>query len=334
MDSLTQIVLGASVSGAVGFKCFGRKALVTGALLGTLPDLDVLIHYQTAVEDFTFHRGFSHSLFVLSLLSLFLYYLALLFIPKLFNPKFFNHQSYEHKKALFLTIALPLLTHPLLDAFTTYGTQLLWPLNIPPISWSSIFIIDPLFTLPLLVAVAGLYFRKNSKKWQKINRLMLTISCLYLCLGQAQFWFIKQQVMKDPITQNNPVFIAPTPFNTIVWRVLSYHQDTYYETYTTLFNKQPLIWKPYDTGRTLLDSFHSQELQRLEWFTNGLLQFTKQDEQLVATDLRIGIPHFYPFSFTLAKWKADSNWQEQMSEKMPQQKINLENVTKLIQSYQ
>ena len=52
MDSLTQIALGASVAGAVGFKPFGRKVLLAGAILGTLPDLDVLISYQTAIDNF------------------------------------------------------------------------------------------------------------------------------------------------------------------------------------------------------------------------------------------------------------------------------------------
>ncbi|WP_413692056.1 metal-dependent hydrolase [Psychromonas sp. KJ10-2] len=70
MDSITQIALGTSVAGLVGIKPFGRKALIAGALLGTLPDLDVLLNYQTAIQDFTFHRGFSHSLFVLTALSL------------------------------------------------------------------------------------------------------------------------------------------------------------------------------------------------------------------------------------------------------------------------
>ena len=65
MDSLTQAVLGAGVAGAVAPAGQRRKALLAGAALGTLPDLDVLIDYGGAVENFTYHRGFSHSLLVL-----------------------------------------------------------------------------------------------------------------------------------------------------------------------------------------------------------------------------------------------------------------------------
>lgn len=72
MDSLSQVVLGASVGGAVMGRTLGRSALLSGALLGTLPDLDVLIDYGDAVANFTEHRGFSHSLLVLLPASLLL----------------------------------------------------------------------------------------------------------------------------------------------------------------------------------------------------------------------------------------------------------------------
>lgn len=64
MDSVTQLVLGGTVTyAAIGNKV-GRKAALYGAVLGTLPDLDVLIDFGGAVENFTYHRSFSHSLLV------------------------------------------------------------------------------------------------------------------------------------------------------------------------------------------------------------------------------------------------------------------------------
>lgn len=143
MDSITQAVLGASIQGALLGRWQGRRALLYGAMLGTLPDLDVIIDYGDAVADMTYHRGFSHSLFVLSALAL-----ALTLLIRKLRPD----PGYSARR-LFLTLWLVLITHPLLDAFTSYGTQLLWPLQTPPVAWSSVFIIDPLYTLPLLVAV-------------------------------------------------------------------------------------------------------------------------------------------------------------------------------------
>ncbi len=69
MDSLTQALLGASVQGALLGRWQGRKALLYGAALGTLPDLDVLIDYGDPVAEMTYHRGFSHSLLVLGALQ-------------------------------------------------------------------------------------------------------------------------------------------------------------------------------------------------------------------------------------------------------------------------
>ena len=63
MDSLTQIVLGAAVGEAVLGRKIGNKAILWGAIAGTIPDLDVLS--KLFVDDVTaneWHRGFSHSI--------------------------------------------------------------------------------------------------------------------------------------------------------------------------------------------------------------------------------------------------------------------------------
>ena len=76
MDSITQAVLGASIQGALLGRWQGRKALLYGAMLATVPDLDVVMEYGDAVANMTYHRGFSHSLFVLSGFALLLTWLA------------------------------------------------------------------------------------------------------------------------------------------------------------------------------------------------------------------------------------------------------------------
>ena len=134
MDSVTQIVLGASVAGVCAPAGSRRRALLVGAALGTLPDLDVLIDYGGAVENYTYHRGFSHSLFVLAPFALLLWVV----LSKFWTP------VRQAPGRWYLAIFLALATHPLLDAHTSYGTQLLWPLTPPPVAWSTIFIIDPL----------------------------------------------------------------------------------------------------------------------------------------------------------------------------------------------
>ena len=72
MDSLSQIVLGAAVAGAIAPARHRRAALLAGAVLGTLPDLDSLpiaLFTDDPVALMTWHRSASHSLFVLPLLA-------------------------------------------------------------------------------------------------------------------------------------------------------------------------------------------------------------------------------------------------------------------------
>lgn len=151
MDSLSQIVLGASVQGAILGKYQGRKAYLYGAMLGTLPDLDVFIHYGDPISNMTYHRGFSHSLIVLTAVGL-----AGAWIISRYHQWRDMPLPYSTKR-LALAMTLALTTHPILDSFTVYGTQLLWPLQeslaLTPFSIASVFIIDPLYTIPLLIAM-------------------------------------------------------------------------------------------------------------------------------------------------------------------------------------
>ena len=169
LDSLTQAALGAAVGYSVLGQKLGRSALVIGAVLGTLPDLDVLVHYDDAVASFTYHRSWSHSLFVLSLASL---PIAML-ISRLRPCPSTTFSRW------WLGCWLVLITHPLLDGFTIYGTQLFWPLPMAPVSIGSIFIIDPLFTLPLIIGIVCAW-RWRNRAGQRAVLTALVISNAYL----------------------------------------------------------------------------------------------------------------------------------------------------------
>src|SRR5690606_10180590 len=132
MDSLTQIVLGGALAAAIAPAHHRRAALFAGGALGTLPDLDALplaLLADDPVAVVTLHRGASHSLFLLPLLGWAIW-------------AFFRRRGgrvAESPRRWFWAIQAVLLTHPLLDAFTVYGTQLPWPLPLPPVMWSSLF---------------------------------------------------------------------------------------------------------------------------------------------------------------------------------------------------
>ena len=125
MDSLSQIVLGGAVAAAVVPASHRRAALVAGAVLGTLPDLDSLpisLFTQDPVALMTWHRSLTHSLLVLPFVAWAIW-------------AFFRKRGgrvAQVPRAWFWAILLALVTHPLLDAFTVYGTQLWWPLPVSP----------------------------------------------------------------------------------------------------------------------------------------------------------------------------------------------------------
>ena len=125
MDSLSQIVLGGAVAALIAPAAHRRAALLAGAALGTLPDLDSLpiaLFSANPVTLMTVHRSFSHSLFVLPLVGWLIWWLF---------KRFGNGRVAASPARWFWAIQLALVTHPLLDAFTVYGTQLWWPLTPP-----------------------------------------------------------------------------------------------------------------------------------------------------------------------------------------------------------
>src|SRR5688572_23438202 len=170
MDSLSQVALGA----AVGVAVMGRRVPVWqsalwGGICGTLPDFDAFIDHGDPVRNMTFHRAESHALFYLTLVAPLL---ALL-------PAWIHRGRNAGFGRWWLMVWLALVTHPLLDAMTIYGTQLLLPFTDYPFGVGSIFIIDPLYTLPLLIGVAAA-LALHSRRGLSWNAAGLALSTAYL----------------------------------------------------------------------------------------------------------------------------------------------------------
>ncbi|MGM1052707.1 MAG: metal-dependent hydrolase [Pseudomonadota bacterium] len=305
MDSITQATLGAAIGGAVLGRRLGRKAVLIGAVLGTLPDLDVVIDYGDAVANVTEHRGFSHSLFVLAGLATALTLLCVRFAPA-------RDISLGRWGAFF---SLCLLTHPLLDALTTYGTQLWWPLDVPPVAYAIVFIIDPLYTLPLLVGIGTALVTGNGRRGPAWG-LALASAYLMFALGAKQLVAHRiEPILAERGLQEAPRLVQPTPFNTLLWRVTVVNDDEHHELLVGVLDGGiPPLVETYRRGAELeAAALASERGQRLDWFAGPFLRYETREidgqETLVATDLRLGFPGFYPFAFTLAIREGDS-WQE------------------------
>lgn len=284
MDSLTQIVLGAAVGEAVLGKKVGNKAMLYGAIAGTIPDLDTFASYFTDTVTATeIHRGFSHSIVF-----------SILFAPVLgwLISKIERKSAATWREWSWLMF-WGLFTHPILDSFTTWGTQLFWPLETR-LAFKSIFVIDPLYTLPFLVfLVLAMRSPRTSKKRRKYNNLGLIVSSIYLLLTLG-LKGISYYQFKDALESQEIVYTEietkPSPFNTILWTANVETDDAFLIGDYSFFDTQPIRFMSYPKNHDLLGTLASEEkLQRLIDLTNGWYIISEEKGQLYFHDLRFGV---------------------------------------------
>ena len=297
MDSLTQAALGAVVGQAVMGRRVGRVAPMFGAVLGTLPDLDVLIAFGGAVEDFVYHRGFSHSLLVHLLVTPLLAWLILRF----------HAPSRQYKVQWAFAVLAILWTHALLDAFTVYGTQLLWPLTDYPFGISSVFIIDPFYTVPLLLAFKAGW---STEKANRTVTLALLVSTAYLGWSVIAKEWLHEKIDQALVMQSieaDAILSVPSPFNTLLWRVIVLQEEDYKVGHATLWDSpEDIDFKSYPKGEMLLKGIESEwDVQRLAAFTKGFYRVALREDQIVITDLRMGYEGSYVFNFSVGQAGVD-----------------------------
>ncbi|TFZ06722.1 metal-dependent hydrolase [Ramlibacter henchirensis] len=301
MDSVSQLALGAAVGVAVmGRRTALWKAALWGGVAGTLPDLDAFIDYGDAVRNMTYHRGSSHAIFWQTLASPVLAWIASRV-----------HGEAKSFRRWWLAIWLALITHPLLDTMTVYGTQLLLPFTNHPFGVGSIFIIDPLYTLPLLIGV-GVALARRAPAGLAWNRWGLILSTGYLAwsaLAQAHVRGVAEQTLAARGAPAQELLVTPTAFNTVLWRVVAMREDGYEEGfYSLLDGGRPIRFERFATDRALERSLHDVwAVQRMAWFSHGFYKMQAQDGRAFITDLRMGQEPWYVFNFAVAR-REGANW--------------------------
>ncbi|MEP6907079.1 MAG: metal-dependent hydrolase [Pseudoxanthomonas sp.] len=320
MDSLSQIVLGGALAAAIVPARHRRAALLAGAALATLPDLDSLpirLFTDNPVSLMTLHRSLSHSLFVLPLVGALLWWL--------FKRR--GHRVAESPARWFWAMQLALVTHPLLDAFTVYGTQLLWPISTPPVMWSSVFIIDPLYTIWLLVACIVAWFAQERTLAQRALVAGLVLSTAYLGWSLLAKGRVDRQADRDLAAlglSGAPRFSVPMPFNTLLWRVVAMTPQGYVIGDRSLVaDHGPMQFKGYSSNTQALAQVRGIEaVDNLTWFNHGFMRSQVVGNELVLSDLRMGLEPDYNFSFVVARregdgWRAIPPRQQQSAYRAP-----------------
>lgn len=351
MDSLTQITLGAAVGEVVLGKKVGNRAMLWGAIGGTVPDLDVFANMVTdEISALAFHRAITHSFAFAALAPIVLgglvYHIykqqrigqafglsaALIFLmialgsltmpvplwevfkvagaitaAILFFPLFTlivqsirgtsDHPWTASWKGWSWLFFWAIFTHPLLDACTTYGTQLFRPFWDYRVAFNNISVADPAYTFPflLLLLAAFIVGRKRQTLRTRLNTAGLVVSSLYMA-----FTFVNKQhvnhtfeeaLEREEITYKR-YMTTPTILNNLLWQGLAEGDTAYYHGMYSILDEGVTF-----EGITVVPKRHyllapaegSRDLEVLQWFSDGYYNvFERGDTALQYNDLRFG----------------------------------------------
>jgi inner membrane protein len=288
MDSITQGVLGAAIGEAILGKKIGSKGAIIGAIVATIPDLDVILYlFYSKFEMLSIHRGFSHSI-VFSILGAFL-------IAFLLNKiKWFQDISF---KTNLLFAWLCLFTHMLLDTFTAYGTQLFLPFSDRRLGFDSINVVDPVYTVPLIIGlVLSLGFYKSSTKRARFNNYGLMISSLYLVFTLLNKEGVKSAVSIEFSNENIEyvsLLTMPVGIANINWYGVAKGKDSIYMLQYSIFQDRDEPIEAFPINEEYLSQIDESVGDKMRWFAKGYYTVEQINEKIriynLQVDMRGGI---------------------------------------------
>ncbi len=285
MDTLSHALLGGAI-GQLGLgRTVGNRAVAWGAAVALLPDIDVPL--GAAMGDavaLTFHRGITHSLLFVTLAAIVLGWLA----------------DRVHRKDKIgwgrwaLVLWLVLLSHLAIDAFTSYGIQLLLPFSDRAYAIASISVIDPLYTLPLLLTVPVLIWMQRSRGLrQTLAWIGVGLSSCYLAFTLLNKWQVQhvfEQAFEDEGVDAQRVFVKPTFFNNVLWRGIAEVEEGYVVAFHSRLDQHP----PDDfvffrrNAHHLIPYMGEPVVRDLLKVSDGYYQVVREGGELYFRDLRYG----------------------------------------------
>ncbi len=285
MDTVTHIVLGAVIGEAFAGKSIGKKAMLYGAAMQSLPDIDVIASFWLSPsENLLAHRSITHS-FLFAILST-------ITLSILLNRWYRSKEIPLTKWVIFL--GLEILVHFSLDASNTYGIGLLEPFSNERFAFNIIFVADPLFTIWSIIAVIALLVLRldnPKRKYWVAMALILSITYYLVVLNNKRMIDnnVKENLAQQKIEYKR-YFEAPTALNSLLWNVVIETDKGYQVGYRSVFDYSPKIEFNYiPKDRSLLnpvDEFIG--VDDLIRFSKGYYTVDKVDDKIVFNDLRFG----------------------------------------------
>jgi inner membrane protein len=281
MDLVTQGLLGATVGYAASSKNMSSKqALTFGAFFGALPDVDIVFKYfsSSPLAELFYHRGITHSIFF----APFLAFLVAIWMQMKKKGSF---------KEWFIFIFWTVLTHPLLDLFTTYGTQLLQPISNHRFSLNAVSIIDPLYSVPLFASIIIIIYSKNILFSRIFNAVTLFLTTAYLLLGVAQYEQARHRVLEEGKENKwcGHFEVFTGLFSIFERRAVFYDGDNVHIAHFSNLSDEKIRWVTFKQNELTIKS---DDIDAFRWFSDGHLLIQPHEKGYLLRDLRFGIePH-------------------------------------------
>ncbi len=282
MDSLTQAALGAAIGEAVLGEKIGNKGAVLGAIIATIPDLDVALYLvYNKFEMLSIHRGYSHSI-LFSIIG------AFLITYILQQTKWANGLSYQR---LWIFTWLALFTHMLLDTFTAYGTQLLLPFSDARIGFDSINVVDPVYTLPLLIGLlSSLFVFKDKPSKAVYNYIGIAVSTLYLLATLGVKNHVKEH-FRTALAQKNIAYDSlltmPVGIANINWYGVAKTKDGLYMHKYSILHDAEFPFEYFPINDHLLEGVNLEVVHKMKWFAKGFYTVAKDKENIRFYNLQV-----------------------------------------------
>ncbi len=284
MDTLTHIVLGACIGEAMIGNKAGKKGMLIGALAQSIPDIDFVASLFTSTsQNLLAHRGFTHSILF-----------ALLFTPTI--SLVFNHWGKPLNvsfKRWMIFFAVQSFVHVFIDAFNNYGVGWFEPFNHTRISFNSIYVADPFFSIwPFMGAVILLALKSISHYRHITWKLSLFFCIFYLTYSLFNKQIINQSVKKTLSAQNikaKRFFTTPAPLQNWLWYVVAETDSGFDVGYHSVFDtSQNINFQYFPKNEQFIFNNNDPVIARLKRFSKGYYTIEKNADTIVFNDLRFG----------------------------------------------
>ena len=285
MDTLTHIALGACIGEVVAKKHLGKKGPIFGGIAQLIPDIDFIFGlWMTPAANALAHRGFTHSLLFCLL--------ATLAVAGIFR------RWWKDKSLTFgfwvMTFGIQIFVHVLLDAFNAYGTGWFEPLSHYRVSFNTLFVADPFFSIPLGIAcILLVLFKTESTKRYAVAVIGIGYCFFYLIYGIANKFTIESDVKRAFSQQQIPhdkYFSTPTPFNNWLWYIVSTNDEGSFVGYRSVFDEtEDIDFQFFPKNDSLLNDIRNDsEVVLLRRLSQGHYTVELKGDTLIFNDLRFG----------------------------------------------